>query len=174
MGFDKAMAPIGDDTMIEMVMRTVSPIGDVVVVGRSTGPGGVPAIPDRRQDARGPLTGLETVMTLEPGRSIVLVAVDHPFVRPETLEALISLDGDAVVPVDEGWQQVTCALYRPSFLAAASSVLDEGGRSIIAALDRADTRLVDEVEWRSWGEDGRSWFSVDSLDRLSEGTARFG
>jgi molybdopterin-guanine dinucleotide biosynthesis protein A len=174
MGFDKAMAPIGGITMLESVVRAVSTIGDVVVVGRSTAPDDLTAIPDRRGDARGPLTGLETVLTVEPDRTVGLVAVDHPFVRPETLKALLSLDGDAVVPVDAGWQQVTCAVYRPGFLTAATAVLDEGGRSLVAALSRADTRLVDEDEWRAWGEDGRSWFSVDSLDRLREGTAKFG
>ena len=173
MGFDKAMAPVGDTTMLDAVVNAVASIGDVVVVGRSTAPAGITAIPDRRANARGPLTGLETVLALEPNRTIVLVAVDHPFVRPETVQALLGLEGDAVVPLDAGWQQVTCAVYRPEFLVAASRALDEGERSIIAALDHANTRLVDEVEWRPWGEDGRSWFSVDSLDRLQEGTARF-
>ncbi|MGB9358287.1 MAG: molybdenum cofactor guanylyltransferase [Acidimicrobiia bacterium] len=174
MGFDKAMAPVGGATMLEAVVDAVAPIGDVVVVGRSSAPEGLTAVPDRRQDARGPLNGLETVLGIESDRTVVLVAVDHPFVRTETLSLLLELEGDAVVPVDAGWQQVTCAVYRPTFLAAATGVLDEGGRSIIAALDRVNTRLVDEAEWRPWGEDGRSWFSVDSLDRLQEGTARFG
>lgn len=102
------------------------------------------------------------------------MAVDHPFVQAQTLEALLELDGDTVVPVDAGWQQVTCAVYRPSFLAAASRALDDGGRSIIAALDLVETRLVDEKQRRSWGEDGRSWFSVDSLDRLAEGIEKLG
>ena len=47
MGFDKSMTPIGTSTML-----------DVVVVGRTKAPGETPAIADRRQDARGPLTGL--------------------------------------------------------------------------------------------------------------------
>ena len=174
MGFDKAMAPIEGATMLEVVVAAVAPIGDVVVVGRSDAPDGIAAIPDRRSSARGPLTGLETALDLHPDRTVVLVAVDHPFVSAQTLAALLELDGDAVVPVDAGWQQVTCAIYRPSFLSAASAILDEGGRSIIGALDRVEARLVEENQWRSWGEDGRSWFSVDSLDRLADGIERFG
>ena len=174
MGFDKAMAPIGPSTMLEMVIDAVAPVGDVVVVGRTGAPQGTRAIPDRRPDARGPLTGLETVMHRYPGRTLVLVAVDHPFVRRETLDALLALEGDAIVPIDEGWQQVTCAVYRPAFLAAATTVLDAGGRSIIAALGHVDTRLVAEPEWRTWGEDGRSWFSIDSQERLEVGLRRYG
>jgi molybdopterin-guanine dinucleotide biosynthesis protein A len=174
MGFDKAMAPIGDSTMLERVIDAVTPIGDVVVVGRADAPGETAAIVDRRQDARGPLSGLETAMSLHPGRTVVLMAVDHPFVRHQTLNALLSLEGDAVVPYDDGWQQVTCAVYRPVFLAAATSVLDAGGRSIITALGLVETRLVPKREWRGWNEDGRSWFSVDSRERLEDGLRRYG
>lgn len=174
MGHDKAMVSIGSSTMLEVVIDAVATIGDVVVVGRSDAPDGTPAIPDRRPDARGPLNGLETVLRREPGKTVVLVAVDHPFVRPRTIEALLALEGDAIVPLDAGWQQVTCAVYRPAFLSAAADVLDAGGRSIITALDQARTYLVSEDEWRTWDEDGRSWFSVDSRERLDEGLQRFG
>jgi molybdopterin-guanine dinucleotide biosynthesis protein A len=173
MGFDKAMTPIGSSTMLDVVINAVAPVGDVVVVGRTKAPGGTPAIADRRQDARGPLTGLETVMWLHPGRTVVLVAVDHPFVRHRTLNELLDLEGDAIVPFDDGWQQVTCAVYRPAFLAAATDVLDTGGSSIITALDRVNTRLVTEPEWKAWNEDGRSWFSVDSQERLEDGQQRY-
>ena len=174
MGFDKAMAPMGLSTMLEVVIGAVAPLGKVVVVGRIEAPAETPAIPDRRPGARGPLTGLETVMFLYPGRTVVLVAVDHPFVRHQTLAALLGIEGDAIVPFDDGWEQVTCAVYRPAFLAAATDVLDTGGRSIIAALDRVDTRLITEPKWRAWGEDGRSWFSVDSRQRLEDGLQRYG
>jgi len=174
MGFDKAQAVVGSTTMLETVLATAATIGDPVVVGRSFGPGGVRAIPDRRTGSRGPLTGLETALMLHPDREIVLVAVDHPFLQTATVEHLLSQAGDAVVPVHDGWQQVTCAVYRPAFLAAASTALDGGHRSIITALDRVDATLITEDVWRPWGEDGRSWFSIDSPDRLEEGIRRYG
>jgi molybdopterin-guanine dinucleotide biosynthesis protein A len=86
---------------------------------------------------------------------------------------MLALNGDAIIPLDEGWQQVTCAVYRPPFLKAASETLDAGCRSIITALDLVTVKLVQEATWRSWGEDGRSWFSVDTPDRLDEGLRRF-
>ena len=96
MGFDKAMTPIGSSTMLDVVIKAVAPVGDVAVVGRTTAPSGTPAIADRRRDARGPLTGLETVMWLHPGRTVVLVAVDHPFVRHKTLNQLLAVLGHQV------------------------------------------------------------------------------
>jgi len=174
MGFDKAHAVVGTSTMLETVLTTAARIGDPVVIGRTSAPPGVPASPDLRPESRGPLTGLETALKLYPGRDIALVAVDHPFLQPDTVERLLEIGGDAVVPVHDGWQQVTCAVYRPTFTDAATAVLDAGCRSIIEALDRADTSLVDEETWRAWGEDGRSWFSIDSPDRIDEGLRRFG
>ncbi len=174
MGFDKAHAVIGASTMLEIVLDTAAAIGEPVVVGRTSAPQGVPASPDLRPGSRGPLTGLETALKLHQGRDIVLIAVDHPFLRADTIERLLEIGGDAVVPVHDGWQQVTCAVYRPEFVEAATAVLDAGCRSIIEALNRADTSLVEEETWRAWGEDGRSWFSVDSPDRIGEGLRRFG
>jgi molybdopterin-guanine dinucleotide biosynthesis protein A len=174
MGSDKAVIPFASSTMLETVLDSVSEVGDPIVVGRTKAPHGIPAIPDRRMDSRGPLTGLETVLSHEPGRTVVLVAVDHPFVQPNTLLDMLALEGDAVIPLDAGWQQVTCAVYRPPFLNAASETLDNGCRSIITALGLITVNLIHEETWRSWGEDGRSWFSVDTPDRLDEGLRRFG
>lgn len=173
MGSDKAAIPFASSTMLETILDSVSTVGDPIVVGRSDAPQGVLAIPDQRTNSRGPLTGLETVLQHEPKRTVVLVAVDHPFVQPRTLLEMLALDGDAVIPLDDGWQQVTCAIYRPPFLSAATETLDNGCRSIIAALGSVTVNLLQEDTWRSWGEDGRSWFSVDSPDRLDEGLRRF-
>lgn len=173
MGTDKALVIVDGSTMLDRVLAVADRIGDPIVIGRSTAPGPVPAFRDLRPDVRGPLTGLETALTLNPGRTIVLVAVDHPFLQSKTIDHLLALDGDAVVPVHDGWQQVTCAVYRPAFLDAAVRVLDAGCRSIISALEHAGTTLVAEDMWRSWGEDGRSWFSVDSPGRVAEGIRRY-
>jgi hypothetical protein len=41
-------------------------------------------------------------------------------------------------------------------------------------LDQIPYRSIEEEEWRSWNEDGRSWFSVDDERALEEGLRRFG
>ena len=173
MGTDKADVPFGTSTMLETVVHAVAQVGEPVVVGRTSAPPGARAVPDREPPGRGPLAGLETALALHPGTPVVLVAVDQPFVRAETLVRLLDSPGDAVVPYDER-PQVTCAVYRPAFLAAASAALDEGERSLVAALTRADAALVRADEWRGWGEDGRSWFGVDTPARRSEGLRRYG
>ena len=91
------------------------------------------------------------------------MGVDQPYVRVETLRFLLAFAGsnEAVVPVDEGRRQVTCGVYRPAASAAADAALNEPGGSLRTVLDVVGTVLVSPETWRSWGEDGRSWRSVE-------------
>ena len=42
------------------------------------------------------------------------------------------------------------------------------------ALDEMGVVEVEPTSWQAWGEDGRSWFSVDAPQDLTVGTERFG
>ena len=57
--------------------------------------------------------------------------------------------------------------------ALAQSELDGGG-SIQSLLDLASFRPVTTAEWTAWGEDGRSWFSVDTREALAAGLDAYG
>jgi molybdopterin-guanine dinucleotide biosynthesis protein A len=105
---------------------------------------------------------------------VALVAVDHPFVRSDLLRRLVAIRSDRpVVPVDEtGVRQVTCAVYPKSIGEAAVQEAAAGG-SIQTLLDRVSFRPVAPNEWRSWGEDGRSWFSVDSPEALERAESTY-
>jgi hypothetical protein len=62
-------------------------------------------------------------------------------------------------------------VYPTGLLEVASDEL-AGGGSLQSLLDRSAFDPV--TEWRSWGEDGRSWYSVDTLVDLEAGLIRFG
>jgi len=160
--------------MLEWVVSAAGLVGDPVVVGRSQSAGGVTTIPDRREAGLGPLAGLESALEYACGRDVVLVAVDQPFVRPATLEQLLSLPGDAVVPHADDRHQVTCAVYRPACLEPTREALDRGARSLLDLLHQISATVVDEATWTRWGEDGRSWFSVDHPGDIEAGQRRFG
>lgn len=173
MGRDKALIDADGLPMLQRVTGVGQSVGDVVVVGRAPS-GGLDGIPDLRVGTLGPLAGLEAALVHAEGRDVILVAVDQPFVRADTLHRLHQIQGDAVVPVDAGWEQVTCAVYRRACLPIVRSALDGGDLSILAILDRLSITLVERDEWGSWGEDGRSWFSVDTPEALVAGLERFG
>jgi molybdopterin-guanine dinucleotide biosynthesis protein A len=113
-------------------------------------------------------------VALAEGKPVLVVAVDQPWLRPVTAECLARSDPDqAVVPVDGGVRQTTCAFYPAGLSRLAASEL-EGGGSIQSLLDMSGFRPVVEEEWRGWGEDGRSWFSIDEPANIEEGLSRFG
>jgi molybdopterin-guanine dinucleotide biosynthesis protein A len=180
MGRDKALVEVAGAPMIERVAAALEPITDTLLVaGRTDSLAGLETIPDEVEGPVGPLAGvaaaLGTALTAGGLPSVVLaVAVNHPFVRQSTLRQLvIQHEGRAVVPIDGEVRQVTCAVYPASWAAAARRELQAGG-SLQSLLDRMPHRLVTPDEWEAWGEDGRSWFSVDDEPSLAEGLARFG
>ncbi len=162
MGRDKALVQVGGEMMAARVAAALrQAAGDIVLVGREGTLAGIPCVLDRVV-GRGPLAGLATALALAGDRPVLLVAVDQPLVRPATLQRLASLVGTdrAVVPIAGGARQVTCAAYPASWAAEAAEEAATG--SVQSLLDRLPFDPVPEEEWRSWGEDGRSWLSVDS------------
>ena len=163
MGRDKALVEIAGSRMIEWVSNALAEVADqVVVAGRPEGWAEHEGLVDP-PGLGGPLAGL--VAALQMGSDLLVVAVDQPWVRVETLQALAGMEG-TVVPIDDGVRQVTCARYSVDVTVVA--------KSLQGLFDQIPYRSVDEQEWRSWGEDGRSWFSVDDEAALAEGLSRFG
>jgi molybdopterin-guanine dinucleotide biosynthesis protein A len=160
MGTDKAMVEIAGRPLLAWVEEALRAVCDSVMIsGRADGLADPPGL-------HGPLAGVAAALRL--GQPILAVAVDQPWVRRETLAALAALGGTAV-PLDGGIRQVTCARYSPE-LAGPALVAS----SIQALLDREPYQAVSAEEWRTWGEDGRSWYSVDDPQALEDGLRRFG
>ena len=174
MGTDKARVTINGEPLLTRVSKVAAVVGDVVVVG-GTPSDDVTPIPDLRTGRLGPLAGLESALAYAQGRDVILLGVDQPFVRSETLLHLTEIAGDVVVPVHGGWEQVLCAVYREAFLPVTRTALDAGkDLSILSYLDQVNTTRVHPDEWAAWEEDGRSWYSTDTPEALSEGIERFG
>jgi molybdopterin-guanine dinucleotide biosynthesis protein A len=175
MGRDKALVDLAGRPMIEWVagaLRLVT--DDLVVVGRAGNLAGIECLPDDHPEHRGPLSGLATALRVAGDRPVVLVAVDQPWVRAATLQSLLELAGPlhAVVPIEGDSRQVTCAVY-PSAWAGRAAEEEAAGGSIQSLLDNLPFRPVEAAEWTAWGEDGRSWFSINTEEALQEGLARF-
>jgi amidophosphoribosyltransferase len=172
MGRDKSEVRVGNRKMLDIVGDAVARVTDRVV---ALGPDrdGWECWPDSVH-AEGPLAGIATALSRTDRDQVLVVAVDNPFVRFDTLQALIALASNVpVVPVDrQGVPQVTCALY-PRVIADAALGEARSGGSIQSLLDRVSFRAVTPEEWEAWGEDGRSWYSVDEERDLDQGIARF-
>jgi molybdopterin-guanine dinucleotide biosynthesis protein A len=168
MGGDKARAVLRGRPFIAHVATALESAGcEVVAVGRSQPIEGIAAVPD--DVGRGPAAGLVTALRLAAGRPVVLVATDQPQLRAETVAGLLALGGKAVVPIAGGARQVLCAVYRaPCKEPLARLLAANAAPSLQTLLDELPFREVPEAEWRSWGEDGRSWRSIDTPDDLKQ------
>ena len=173
MGRDKADVVVAGFTMLDRVATALSAVSDEVVL---LGPDrdGWECWPDSVH-AQGPLAGIATALARTSTDRVVLVAVDHPFVRPGLLRDLVAIESELpVVPVDEtGIRQVTCAVYPKAISDAAIEEAAAEG-SIQTLLDRVSFRPVTSHEWKAWGEDGRSWFSVDTPETLHHAESAYG
>lgn len=175
MGTDKAEVVLAGRTMLDHVYQALSQITEeVVVAGREEARDGITAIPDRGVAHQGPLAGLASARAAHPKAVLVVVAVDQPWVRAETLGELVSLaSGLPVLPVEDGIRQTTCAVYPAAVLDGIDEELAAGG-SIQSLLDRVSFLPVTDDEWSGWGEDGRSWYSADTMAAIEVGLDRYG
>lgn len=172
MGTDKALFELHGRPMVEWVADAMAGFDRVVAVGRRGGLAGLECVPDLHLKAAGPLSGLQTALTVFRS-PLVLVAVDQPLVRAETLARLAerAAENETAICVD-GRPQVTCAAYAMTCLDEANRQLRTGG-SIQHMLKSVAWNRIERQVWSSWGEDGRSWFSMDTPDALIAAEQRF-
>lgn len=170
MGRDKATTSVAGRTMIEWVAAAGAATGlEVVVLGPDDGGTGLEAVPDGDGAPAGPLGGLVTLLDRRPNHHVLLVATDQPFVRPETLLHLaLEPGGDIVVPIDQDISQVTCARYGPAVIEHRDAW------RLRALLDRVEVVRVEPDRWRTWGEDGRSFRSLDRPEDIAAALDDYG
>lgn len=172
MGTDKALFELHGRPMAGWVADAMTGFDQVVIVGRRGGIAGLEAVPDLHPRAAGPLSGLQTALTVFRS-PVVVVAVDQPLVRPVTLARLAELAaGNETAICVDGRPQVTCAAYATTCLEEANRQLRTGG-SIQHMLKSVPWTRVRREVWSMWGEDGRSWFSMDTPDALIAAEQRF-
>ena len=172
MGSDKALVDFRGQPMIEQVAAAITAAGlGVLVVGRESASNGMEAIPDAAGWGGGPAVGLLTAFQYLDADGVFLVAVDQPLLRPATIASLLAAAGDAVVPSADGHPQVTCALYRRACHQPLLGLLQSGRRKLRRLLDVVDTTLVPSDTWQGWGEDGRSWMSLDTPEAVRRAEA---
>lgn len=155
MGSSKAQLVLGGRTLSEHVADAIATAGVAVVPG------------DAEHDPpglEGPLAGLVGAMRRHPGADVFLSATDQPYLRTDTVVALLASPGDVVAPLDER-PQTMCAVYRDTCLPQLERLAatdPAGSLQRLVSDTELDVTLVGEDHWRSWGEDGRSWRNLNT------------
>jgi molybdopterin-guanine dinucleotide biosynthesis protein A len=170
MGRPKAWLPVGDELMLQRVVRVVGSVVEPVVVVAAVGQD-VPPLPAAVRivrdevEGKGPLAGLAAglVAVGDAADAVYLSACDVPFLTPAFIERLIALLGDAAaaVPRMEGHYHPLAAVYRNGVLPVVNELLAADRLRLTDLFDRVPTRVVDAselVDWDSlknvntWGE----------------------
>lgn len=166
MGADKATTLVGEQTMAERVADACAQTGiATIVLGPDDAGTGLRNLRDGPGVTPGPLAGLVTLLADDPSQEAILLATDQPFVRPASiLQLAMQPAADVVVPMHNGHPQVTCARYGPGVLYA----LERGPQvqKLRDLFDLARTNRIAPESWAIWGEDGRSFHSIDRPEEI--------
>jgi molybdopterin-guanine dinucleotide biosynthesis protein A len=154
MGFDKALLPFGDETMIERVIRilnsVVSPI--VVVAGHDTK---LPPLADSiivthdRQPNQGPLEGIRMGLAAiqHTATAAFVTGCDVPLLVPGFIQTLIDqlgTDGehDVAVTSEDGFLHPLAAVYRTHLVPVIDALLTAERRRPLFLYDQVATNPV--------------------------------
>lgn len=166
MGQDKSALRIGDETMLERIIRIAATVaGEVMVVGRRDQHGAT--VHDAIED-QGPLSGIAAGLAASTTDLNLVIACDMPLIRAAVLKRLVGEigDHDACVAIVDGHASALCGVYRSRIAGEARALLDSGERRVMRLLDRVQTKRVDAAAFRDIDPELETFVSVDTPDKL--------
>ena len=169
MGADKAAVEVDGLTMLDRVSSALLTVAARAVVLGEDRPG-YECWPDALE-VSGPLAGIATALSRTESDHVLVIAVDHAFVRLR--RSLGSMESRPVPRRSGQPRRSSPGDLRPLPEGDRPIAVEEGAGSIQTFAERVAFEPVTPEVWGTWGEDGRSWFSVDTPEALREGTARF-
>lgn len=152
MGQAKALLPFGDETILQRIVRIVSPLVDEVVLltAKTQEPPQVALsftqLPDR-VEGQGPAAALaDGLKYVAPwAKAAVVLGCDMPLITADSLEYLFAQlkDHDAVIPLYEQKPQSLAAVYRPAAaLEKFDEILASGNQRLLACIEPLGAQWV--------------------------------
>ena len=152
MGQPKAWLPIGDEVLLQRVVRVLREVVEPVVVVAAPGqevpelPVGVEIVHDP-VEGRGPLQGLATGLTALFGKvdAVYLSSCDAPFLHAAFVRRMVKLLDEAssiAVPHISDYHHPLASVYRVSALDAVNSLLAANRMRPVFLFDAVPTRIV--------------------------------
>lgn len=174
MGKNKALMQLGDDSLIEHVIRRIRLVTDELLLVTNSPTEythlGVPMHSDILPGT-GALGGIYTGLMHASHDAVLCVACDSPFLEPKLLAYLVSVLGehDAVMPetfAHHNDTQITlqtlCAAYSKRCLPIIELMLRESELRVHALQERAHIKHVSPEVWRRFDPDGISFFNINT------------
>jgi molybdopterin-guanine dinucleotide biosynthesis protein A len=179
MGVDKASLLHEGQTFLQRVIAVAALLAsEVLVVARPDSPvavcravgGGSRLVLDERPNA-GPLAGIEAGLRAMTWECAIVLSVDAPSTSPALLRALLcAYTQDVDVVLARTGRQVNglVAVWGVSALAAVSTQLDAGSRSVQRAVAALRQRFVEPSVWRMADVRGRTFVNINTAQQYAE------
>ncbi len=174
MGENKALMQLGDNSLIEHVIRRIRLITDELLIITNSPTEyahlGVPMRGDMLPGT-GALGGIYTGLTHGSHDAVLCVACDSPFLEPKLLTYLVSVLGeyDAVMPETyarhndtQTTLQTLCAVYSKRCLPIIELMLQESELRVHALQERAYIKCISPEVWQDFDPDGKSFFNINT------------
>jgi molybdopterin-guanine dinucleotide biosynthesis protein A len=184
MGIDKALIRLvpGGPTLIERVAMAVGAVADEVLIVANDdrlAPLGLPIVPDAYPGA-GSLGGIYSAVAAAAHDHCLVVACDMPFLSVPLLRAMADIprDYDVLAPYlvvgenrqggGKGVYETLHAIYGRGALPAMREQLEAGRFRIVGFFPQVRVRALPEEELRQHDPALRSFFNVNTPERLAE------
>jgi molybdopterin-guanine dinucleotide biosynthesis protein A len=173
MGEPKSMAQLAGRALIEHPLSALESAGLEAVVVTKAGTTlpklDVPVWVEPEQPLH-PLAGILAALDRAGGRAVVVIGCDMPFVTPELVAHLASLEGPLTVPAAGGRLHPLLGLYGAGLTDALRSALErlEPLQRTVAGLDPV---LIEQDALASFGDPERLLFNVNTPADLEQARA---
>lgn len=158
MGQSKPHLPFGNETMLERVVRIVSPLVEEVVLLTSKFqelpllPFDYVELPDR-VERQGPAASIYEGLKYVTGWSeaAIVLGCDLPLVTHPSIEYLFEQlsSHDAVMPLSDDMPQPLAAVYANRAMETFEKVLDSGNHRLLSCIEPLDTHWINADELHS-------------------------
>ncbi|HEX4952622.1 MAG TPA: molybdenum cofactor guanylyltransferase [Thermoanaerobaculia bacterium] len=153
MGRDKALLERGGESLVAAAVRRLeAAVGDVVLAdaGRRYLPGWT-SVADG--PGRGPAAGLLGAAAAFPGRPLLALACDLPWIPVSLLAHLAASSADWTVPATQRGLEPLCALYRPQALELVARRVAAGRFDLHGLAEEAgiEVRVIAPAELATFG-----------------------
>jgi molybdopterin-guanine dinucleotide biosynthesis protein A len=172
-GSNKALATIGNSTLIERLIHTLRSIFSHLVIVTNQPQDfeflSVPMIEDRVKGL-GPLGGIYSALQTIGDPYAFVAACDMPDISPELIRLLLELrEGyDVVVPRIDTWLEPLHAVYSKRCIGPIKTLLERGERQVFQFFNQVRVRYVDLWEMQGVAPDHCHFYNINTRNDLDE------
>ncbi len=114
--------------------------------------------------ARGPATGILSVLLATGAENLFVVACDMPLVKKELVDFIAQNQSeyDAVVAIYGGMVQPLLGLYNRRAISVIEGAIEAGRKGLVDILGMLNVRYIAQEEFRSIDGEGESFININS------------